>query len=133
MKPFIFLLAFGLGAVEPTPAPQAAPTNTTLPAFLSRPKPANPNPHALTQGEWQELRDAHQKALKAHPELMAKMVALAKEMRAFNMKLHTAMVEANPTLAPVVANMDAPKPAPRMMSAVSMPQTNQAPSAPAPQ
>jgi hypothetical protein len=66
---------------------------------------ASSPPGSLTPMEWQELRAAHQAALRENPALATKAIALAQKMRAFQSKLHAAMIQANPSIAPVVAKL----------------------------
>jgi hypothetical protein len=59
--------------------------------------------NVLIPAEWQEIRTARLAVLKAHPDFNTKAARLAAKLRAFQEKLTTAMVKADPTVAPIMA------------------------------
>ena len=64
------------------------------------------NPYGLTPSEMQELAAARQEALKANPDLAGDLAALRQKMHDFQHKLDLAIVQADPNVAPVVANIE---------------------------
>lgn len=85
---------------------QQAPTAQAFPSSVSKPPMVPANPNVMTPAEWAELRNARQAAMKADPTLTSKLVQLSQKMRAFQAKLHAAMVADNPNVAPIIAKLE---------------------------
>src|SRR5580698_608809 len=108
MKRFMLLLILALSlsgtiwAQQTVPTPAAPPPTTPAGA-----PPVAANPGQITPVEWQELRAAHAAALQANPDLTAESRKLAERMHAFEDKIDAAMVKADPTLAPIIAKIEA--------------------------
>ena len=108
------LLVLSLGAFLAAPAfAQSAGTNTP---------PANPPPHGpggpppgghlggmnvLTPEERDQLKSAHDAALAANPALDAEFKDLQEKQKALQEKIKAAMIKADPSVAPILAKMEA--------------------------
>ena len=102
---FVALLALPTYAQQAAtaPAPTAPPPK---PAPAARPPPAPP----LTKDETAELQKAYAAAIQANPDLVTqqkdlkdKAKAVQDEIKALQQKINNAMIQADPTVAPILA------------------------------
>lgn len=84
-------------------------TSVSLPpsAAQSQGAPAETHPITLTPDEWQELRAARTSALQANPDLIEENRRLSDKMRDLAGKIDAAMIKSDPTLAPIIAKLEA--------------------------
>jgi hypothetical protein len=61
---------------------------------------------AITPSEWQELRTARDTALKKNPDLVEAGKQLDQKLRDFQRKLDLAVLKIDPTVAPIVAQLE---------------------------
>jgi len=61
----------------------------------------------LTKEEWTELKTAHETALKDNPDLATEGKALHDQQKAFEQKMHDAMVKADANVEPILAKLEA--------------------------
>lgn len=106
MKRFSFLAILALCVAVPAFAESAASS--------ASPAPVSNTSDTLRPADWQELRAAHQKALQADPDLLAKAAELTQRMRLFQAKLNAAMVKNDPKIAPIIAKFEGPHPSPQI-------------------
>jgi len=104
MKRAYLLLVISLCLIAPAFAQQIASPKVATPTPASA--PAEKDANALTPEEWSEVNAARQKAVRDNPEIMAKLAELSEKMRAFQAKLHAAMIKANPAVAPTIKRLD---------------------------
>src|ERR1700677_539675 len=119
MKRLLLQLTLASAFVLPALAQPAPVTNAAPAVPFPSPKPQQPaafsvvnNPNVITPAEWQELNGARQKAMNNNPALMAKSVALSRQMHDFMDKLNAAILQTDPTVAPVIARMQGHRPGP---------------------
>jgi hypothetical protein len=108
--------------------PQVAPVITKIESMR---KPVSATPVAspsgktkptLTQDDLAQLRAARMAALKANPDFNTKAAQTATKLRAFQEKLVAAMVNADPTVAPIVAKFSGGHPIAKVASSPSKPE-----------
>jgi len=105
-------------SLAPTAWAQQAVSNTTFPIHppSGAPPPGVPSTGAnqitITPAEWQELSAARTAAFQANPDLLAENRKLSEKMRALMDKINAAMVKADPTIAPIIAKLEANRPHP---------------------
>jgi len=120
MKAIFFSIILGLGAMELASAQTAPTANTNALTVAPKPPVLSVNPNALTPADWQEIRTAQQEAMKANPDLLKEAAQLSQKMRDFQHKLNRAILQADPSVAPVVERIEN-GPAPRLIHPPSGP------------
>lgn len=114
MKRTLVLFAAGTLLVCPAWAQDGNATPLSTSGGPLTTSTANPPPRhehrGLTQDEMDELRQAHEAAFKANPDLEAEGQALREKMDAYEKKLHEAMIKADPKVAPILAKMPPRRP-----------------------
>jgi len=105
MKQIVFLFGATLILTASALAQQTGSTGTHLSQTAGT--ASLPAQLGMSAQDWQELRDARVKAIKAHPELLAENTALMQKIRAFEAKLDAAMVKTNPAVAPILSKFEA--------------------------
>ena len=66
-----------------------------------------PDAVTITAEDWQELRMARSQAIESNSDFSLESKQLADEMRAFEDKLDTAMMKADPGMAPLITKFEA--------------------------
>lgn len=62
-----------------------------------------PDPRVVSQNEWNQLRTTRDATLQANPDLAAEYQQLMAEMKSQQAKFDTAMIAADPKVAPILA------------------------------
>ena len=102
-------VGFGIWTTHKESSKTALANSSSNPATGVGVKPASPPPTSSTSikpGDWQEFHSDRETALKADPELASEYKALLTEMDKQQKDLESAMIKADPKVAPVIAKLE---------------------------